>query len=376
MNPSITPTPVSMIPGMNFSQGTVISPGGVNLGYVISPIDGVKVFSLFVQPITHTLLNMNDYLNQNYTPFMSPDLSSMQIPSGGSSEILSYFPGFGQVGYNYTAYEWGYNGHSPGPVIEAMLGDTIRINLTNELPENTTLHIDGMIRDWEDDGWGGVSEAGILPGTSHVYQIKLTQCGSFLYHSGYQSWKQDRRGLYGHLIVHCPGIEPQVTWDYSIMVSAMNTFGDLSAFGCKGWAIPQIDWWLFNGHTSPTFPPLKANSGDSVRIRFINPITDFHHPVHLNGHEWRLISIGGPLLTLPAPLNSSTVDLVAGVGKDVIFTARAGIWRLRSCSSIQLVNNYEAYSVDSALQLAPDGGMLGIFCVSGATNLNNITCNF
>ena len=35
---------------------------------------------------------------------------------------------------------WGYNGQTPGPTIEAVEGDRVRIFVTNHLPEPTTLH--------------------------------------------------------------------------------------------------------------------------------------------------------------------------------------------------------------------------------------------
>jgi WD40 repeat protein len=39
-----------------------------------------------------------------------------------------------------TAHLWGYNGQSPGPTIEAVEGDKVRIFVTNKLPEHTTVH--------------------------------------------------------------------------------------------------------------------------------------------------------------------------------------------------------------------------------------------
>src|SRR5882757_6586276 len=35
---------------------------------------------------------------------------------------------------------WGYNGQAPGPTIEAVEGDKVRIFVTNKLPEHTTVH--------------------------------------------------------------------------------------------------------------------------------------------------------------------------------------------------------------------------------------------
>ena len=39
---------------------------------------------------------------------------------------------------------WGYNGQSPGPTIEVVEGDKVRIFVTNQLPEHTTIHWHGQ----------------------------------------------------------------------------------------------------------------------------------------------------------------------------------------------------------------------------------------
>ena len=44
-----------------------------------------------------------------------------------------------------NAHLWGYNGQSPGPTIEAVEGDKVRIFVTNKLPEHTTIHWHGML---------------------------------------------------------------------------------------------------------------------------------------------------------------------------------------------------------------------------------------
>jgi hypothetical protein len=39
---------------------------------------------------------------------------------------------------------WGYNGHNPGPIIEAVDGDRVGILIANRLPEHTTVHWYGI----------------------------------------------------------------------------------------------------------------------------------------------------------------------------------------------------------------------------------------
>lgn len=49
---------------------------------------------------------------------------------------------------------WGYNGQSPGPTIEAVEGDKVRIFVTNKLPEHTTVHWHGMaLAVWHGRRW-------------------------------------------------------------------------------------------------------------------------------------------------------------------------------------------------------------------------------
>src|SRR5574343_1653050 len=42
------------------------------------------------------------------------------------------------------AHLWGYNGQSPGPTIEVVEGDRVRIFVTHSMPEHTTIHWHGQ----------------------------------------------------------------------------------------------------------------------------------------------------------------------------------------------------------------------------------------
>jgi len=44
----------------------------------------------------------------------------------------------------FKAHLWGYNGQSPGPTIEVVEGDRVRIFVTNRLPEQTSVHWHGQ----------------------------------------------------------------------------------------------------------------------------------------------------------------------------------------------------------------------------------------
>ena len=59
---------------------------------------------------------------------------------------------------------WGYNGSTPGPTLEAVEGDRVRILVTNKLPEHTTVHWHGILLPAGMDGVGGLNQPHIKPG--------------------------------------------------------------------------------------------------------------------------------------------------------------------------------------------------------------------
>ena len=75
----------------------------------------------------------------------------------------------------FKAHLWGYNGQSPGPTIEAVEGDRVRIFLTNRLPEHTTVHWHGLTLPSGMDGVGGLSQPHIQPGETYCYEFTLRQ---------------------------------------------------------------------------------------------------------------------------------------------------------------------------------------------------------
>ncbi|HEV7554284.1 MAG TPA: multicopper oxidase domain-containing protein, partial [Kofleriaceae bacterium] len=56
---------------------------------------------------------------------------------------------------------WGYNGSTPGPVLEATEGDRVRIYVTNALPEATSIHWHGVFVPNGMDGVAGLTQKSI-----------------------------------------------------------------------------------------------------------------------------------------------------------------------------------------------------------------------
>ena len=74
-----------------------------------------------------------------------------------------------EIAPGMTAHLWGYNGQSPGPTIECVEGDRIRIFVTNKLPEYTTVHWHGVHVPNGMDGVAGLTQPPIQPGDTWVY---------------------------------------------------------------------------------------------------------------------------------------------------------------------------------------------------------------
>lgn len=83
---------------------------------------------------------------------------------------------------------WGYNGQAPGPTIECVEGDKVRIYVTNRLPEHTTIHWHGMLLPSGMDGVGGLSQPQIPPGKTFAYEFVTRHSGTFMYHPTPMRW--------------------------------------------------------------------------------------------------------------------------------------------------------------------------------------------
>ncbi len=107
-----------------------------------------------------------------------------------------------EIAPGMKAHLWGYNGQSPGPTLEMVEGDQVRIFVTNKLPEHTTVHWHGMRVPNGMDGVGGLTQPYIEPGQTFVYEFVARDSGSFMYHPHADEMVQMAMGMMGSLVVH------------------------------------------------------------------------------------------------------------------------------------------------------------------------------
>ena len=87
----------------------------------------------------------------------------------------------------------------PGPLLRWREGDTVTLDVTNGLHEETSIHWHGILLPANMDGVPGLSFSGIGPGQSYRYRFTVRQHGTYWYHS--HSGFQEQQGVYGPLVI-------------------------------------------------------------------------------------------------------------------------------------------------------------------------------
>jgi FtsP/CotA-like multicopper oxidase with cupredoxin domain len=185
---------------------------------------------------------------------------------------------------------WGYNGASPGPTIEAVEGDRLRIFVTNKLPEHTTIHWHGLFLPSGMDGVGGLTQPHIPKGKTFVYEFTLRQSGTFMYHPHSDEMVQMAMGMMGMFIIHPRDGSRRVDRDFGFLVSSWDI--DPGTFTPNTAEMTDFNIWTFNSRVFPGIDPLVVRKGDRVRIRIGN-LSMTNHPIHLHGYNFKVTCTDG-----------------------------------------------------------------------------------
>ena len=123
--------------------------------------------------------------SRSYTPVVTPNGSTLpwRVVDGVKVGHLVAEPCRREFAPGIVVDCWGYNGQTPGPTIEAVEGDRLRIYVTNRLPAPTTVHWHGILVPNGMDGVTGLNQKPIPPGETFKYEFRLRQSGTFMYHS-------------------------------------------------------------------------------------------------------------------------------------------------------------------------------------------------
>ena len=232
-----------------------------------------------------------------------------------------------QIAPGLEVFAWGYNGATPGPVIEAVAGDRVRVYVTNKLPEPTSIHWHGVLVPYGMDGVAGLTQEAIAPGKTFRYDFTFDRPGTFMYHPHADEMTQIALGMMGMIVVHPRTPEPRRVRDYALMAHEWKI-----AIGTRRadpLAMSDFNVLTFNSKAFPATAPLVAEVGDLVRIRLANLGPMDHHPIHIHGHAFELVATDGGPIPPSARFPETTVLVPVGTTRTIEFVARApGDWPL------------------------------------------------
>jgi FtsP/CotA-like multicopper oxidase with cupredoxin domain len=239
----------------------------------------------------------------------------------------------------FKAHLWGYNGQSPGPTIEVVEGDRVRIFVTNRLPEHTSIHWHGQRLPNGMDGVNGLTQKGIDPGKTFVYEFVARRPGTFMYHPHADEMTQMAMGMMGFWVTHPKGRHPlidEVDRDFVFLLNAYDI--DPGSYTPKIMTMLDFNLWSWNSRVFPGIDPLVVRKNDKVRIRVGN-LTMTNHPIHLHGHEFVVTGTDGG----PTPKGSRwpevTTDIAVGQMRQVEFVAdEEGDWAFHCHKSHHTMN--------------------------------------
>ena len=252
-----------------------------------------------------------------------------------------------EIAPGMTAHLWGYNGQSPGPTIECVEGDRVRIFVTNKLPEYTTVHWHGVQVPNGVDGVAGLTQPPIQPGETWVYEFDMQHAGTFMYHPHADGMVQFAMGMMGTIVVHPQDIALRaVDRDFAFVMSAYDI--EPGSYTPRVNTMLDFNLWTWNSRVFPGISPLVVRQGDRVRIRIGN-LTMTNHPIHLHGHSFEVTGTDGGWVPEAARWPEATIDVGVGQIRTIEFVADApGDWAFH-CHKTHHVMNAMGHDVPTSI---------------------------
>ncbi|MEY4849090.1 MAG: hypothetical protein RLZZ331_94 [Pseudomonadota bacterium] len=238
------------------------------------------------------------------------------------------------------------NGSVPGPTLRFKEGEEAVVRVTNKLSATTSIHWHGLLVDGAYDGAPGFNGfAGIAPGETYTYRIRIRQSGTYWYHA--HSGGQEQAGQYGALII-APKAEDPIKSDVEHVIllsdhtredpaqvqknlksdsgyynwnkrTLPELMRDAKKFGMKATMAERAAWGdmrmdatdiadvtgyalLMQGRPTAAGPTLAFQPGQRVRLRFINGSAMSFMDIRIPGVPMTIVAADG------RPVQPVTVD--------------------------------------------------------------------
>lgn len=277
-----------------------------------------------------------------YPSVITPNVGSLPWTMDGDIKVfhLTAEPIYREFAPGFWVNCWGYNGSSPGPTIEAVEGDRVRILVTNKLNEPTSMHWHGIILPNGMDGVAGLNQKSIQPGQTFKYEFTLKQNGTYMYHPHSDEMFQIALGMEGFFIIHPKdGDNPSIDRDFAIFLHEWRI--PMGAKTPIPFEMLDFNVFTFNSVLYPKSESMVVKTGDRVRIRLANVMMN-SHPIHLHGHEFVVTRRGAKRLPLSAQYSEVTVSVAPGESRDIEFIAdNPGDWAFHCHKSHHTMNQMQ-----------------------------------
>ena len=192
-----------------------------------------------------------------------------------------------EVAPDQVVQAWTYNGMVPGPQMHVDIGDHVEIELHNELPAATDMHLHGVNVPNSMDGVAPVTQDLVEPGESFTYAFDADEVAVAMYHAHHMAQMTVPNGLLGMLYVgdvplpagRTIGGQP-VPADVEVSQEIPMVLNDAGVIG-----------YSLNGKSFPATAPIVGNRGDWIAIHYANEGTQIH-PMHLHQFDQIVIAEG------------------------------------------------------------------------------------
>ena len=160
------------------------------------------------------------------------------------------------------------NNSMPGPTLRAVVGDTMRVEVKNNLDVDSSIHWHGVLVPNNMDGVPYVNGPPIKPGETFIYDFPIKHSGTYWYHA--HSALQEQQGVYGSLVFY-----PQ---------DEIKDYDEEHVLVLSDWTDENPDHVLANLKKDPDYYALKKdsvqswlkvieNGFDAIKIRINNAWT-------------------------------------------------------------------------------------------------------
>lgn len=216
---------------------------------------------------------------------------------------------------------WAYNEQVPGPVLKVNVGDKVRLNVTNNLPISTDVHMHGVSLPNEMDGVAGVTQDPIAPnGGKFTYEFTAEKPAVAMYHAHIHGQMQVPNGLFGAFLIGDVPLPKgrtiggiSIPADLKVSQEFPMVLNDAGNIGLS-----------LNAKSFPGTEPIVAKVGDWIEVHYMNEGLQVH-PMH--PHQFPQLVIARDGIPLDSPYWADTLAVAPGERYTVLMHIdKPGAW--------------------------------------------------